>query len=203
MLLNREILLYCDLASQVLPPAGLPTSLTVERKKSAAELTPQSLADIISIWNPKLAQGNMKERFGKGASLWLIKSAEKLVGYVWTMQGGTISPHYLPLAPNDVHFFDLYVSPEYRGRGMNWFLISHILHRLAAEGGSRAFSEVAEWNQASLSSFAMTPFRPLGCGRKMTLFGRTVVYWDEKVQRHREDGVSRTSKAAPQKRLGV
>ncbi len=31
-------------------------------------------------------------------------------------------------------FFDFHVFPKYRGRAMDWFLMTHILHSLAAEG---------------------------------------------------------------------
>jgi len=87
-----------------------------------------------SFWNPKLAHQSMKERFGLGASLWLIKSRDKLAGYGWTLRGGTVEPHYFPLGQDDVHLFDFHVFPHYRGQGMNPFLVIHILRSLAAEG---------------------------------------------------------------------
>jgi ribosomal protein S18 acetylase RimI-like enzyme len=178
---NRSVLFYCDLATQSAPPADLPSFLKVERKKSSAELSAEDLQQMTSFWNPKLAHRNMKERFDLGASLWLIKSHERLAGYGWTLQGHTVEPHYFPLGQNDVQFLDFHVFPKYRGRAMDWFLITQILHRLAAEGLARAFGEAAEWNQASLSSFKMTPFRPLGMARKLTIFGGTIVCWGKKA----------------------
>ena len=122
----------------------------------------------------------IKERFELGASLWLIKVEDNLAGYGWTLQGRTVEPHYFPLAADDVQFLDFHVFPKYRGRALDWFLMTHILHRLAAEGRARAFGEAAEWNQASLSSFAMTPFRRLGWARKFTILRHTIVCWDQK-----------------------
>ncbi len=84
---SRSVLFYCDLATQIAPPADLPSFLKVERKKSSAELSPEDLQAMTSFWNPKLAHRNMKERFDLGASLWLIKSDDKLAGYGWTLQG--------------------------------------------------------------------------------------------------------------------
>ena len=75
-----------------------------------------------SFWNPKLAHRNIKERFDKGASLWLIKFEDRLAGYGWTLQGRTIEPHYFPLGQDDVHLFDFHVFPKYRGRGLTLFL---------------------------------------------------------------------------------
>jgi len=174
---NRSVVFYCDLARQSAPRADLPSFLKVERKKSSAELSPEDLQAMTSFWNPKLAHRNMKERFDLGASLWLIKSHERLAGYGWTLQGGTVEPHYFPLGQDDVQFLDFHVFPKYRGRAIDWFLMTQVLHRLAAEGLARAFGEAAEWNQASLSPFRMTPFRRLGWATKLAIFGRTIVCW--------------------------
>ena len=177
------VLFYCDLSTLSSPAADLPSFLKVERHTSQTDLSPQDLQEITSFWNPEQARRNLKERFELGASLWLIKCEDHLAGYGWTMQGRTVEPHYFPLAPEDVQFLDFHVFPKYRGRAMDWFLMTHILHRLAAEGRARAFGEAAEWNKASLSSFAMTPFRRLGWARKFTVYGHTIVYWsvDESV----------------------
>jgi len=177
---GRSVVFYCDLARLTSPPADLPSFLKVERKRSSPELNPEDLEEMTRFWNPKLATRNLKERFGKGASLWLIKSNDRLAGYGWTLQGDTIESHYFPLGPDDVHLFDFLVFPQYRGREMNPFLVAHILRNLAREGAVRALIEAAEWNRAQLSSLSRTPFRPLGRARKLTIFGRTVVCWAEK-----------------------
>ena len=174
---GRSVLFYCDLATQAEPPSGLPCSLAVERKRSSAELDLGDLQAMTSFWNPKLVQQNMKERFGLGASLWLIKSHNKLAGYGWTLQGRTVEPHYFPLGHDDLHLFDFHVFPEFRGRGMNPSLVTQILCRSAVEGVRRAFIEAAEWNQPQLSSLTKTPFRRLGVARKRMIFGRTIVWW--------------------------
>jgi ribosomal protein S18 acetylase RimI-like enzyme len=121
----------------------------------------------------------MTERFGLGASLWLIKSHDKLAGYGWTLEGRTVEPHFFSLGHRDVHLFDFHVFPQYRGQGMNPTLVTSILRALTAEGAGRAFIEAAEWNQAQLSSLTKTPFRRLGMARKSTLFSRTLVLWDK------------------------
>ena len=172
------VLFYCDLPT-LSSPTDLPSSLKVERHRSQTDLSQQDLQEITSFWNPQQALRNLKERFELGASLWLIKFKDELAGYGWTLQGRTVEPHYFPIGENDVQFLDFHVFPKYRGRAMDWFLMTHILYRLAADGGARAFGEAAEWNAASLSSFGMTPFRRLGWGKKYTIFGRTIVCWEQ------------------------
>jgi hypothetical protein len=174
---SRMVLFYCDLPLLSSPTPELPSLLKVERYTNQTDLSPQDLQEITSFWNPAEARRNLKERFELGASLWLIKVDDKLAGYGWTLQGRTVEPHYFPLAADDVQFLDFHVFPKYRGRAMDWFLMTHILHRLAAEGRARAYGEAAEWNKASLASFGMTPFRRLGWARKFTILRRTLVYW--------------------------
>ncbi|HMD84905.1 MAG TPA: GNAT family N-acetyltransferase [Terriglobia bacterium] len=174
---SRMRLFYCDLSEQTMPPEDSPGAPKVERKESLAELSPQDLQDMTSYWNPRLALQNIQERFGQGALLWLIKSEDRLAGFGWTLQGRTIEPHYFPLGPHDVHFFDFHVFPPYRGRGMNPLLVNHMLRSLAEGGGGRAFIEAAEWNQAQLASLKKTPFRHLGWARKFTVVRQTIVCW--------------------------
>jgi hypothetical protein len=180
LFLNRMVIFYCDLSNYAARPVSIPNSLNIERLMSEVELNPKVLQEITSFWNPQLARRNIKERFAKGASLWLIKSGEQLAGYGWTLRGCTIADYYFPMAPNDVQLFDFYVFPKFRGRAMHWLLTAYILQSLAAEGAARAFADTGEWNEAQIASFKMTPFRRLGMAQSLTIFGRTFVSWDEK-----------------------
>ena len=187
---SRMVLFYCDLPTLSSPTAELPefpegrTAHESNRSQPAWTCKRSPVSGILS-----KPVRNLKERFELGASLWLIKCEGNLAGYGWTLQGRTVEPHYSPLGPEDVQFLDFHVFPKYRGRAMDWFLMTHILHELAAEGRARAFGEAAEWNKASLSSFAMTPFRRLGGARKFTVFGHTIVYWsaDKSVRQAQRD----------------
>jgi hypothetical protein len=193
---SRMVLFYCDLPALSPPTADLPSALKVERHTNQTDLSPQDMHEITSFWNPQQARRNVEERFELGASLWMIKLEDKLAGYGWTLQGRTVEPHYFPLGADDVQFLDFHVFPKYRGRAIDWVLMTHILHRLAAEGRARAFGEAAEWNKASLSSFAMTPFRRLGWARKFTILRRTIVYWDQNQAVEHKRELKRQSIAA-------
>lgn len=174
---NRMVIFYRDIPTGASHPPDLPAALKIERKKGETEISAQDLQEITSFWNPKLAQQNLRKRFGLGASLWLIRSYGNLAGYGWTLQGRTVEPHYFPLGERDVQLLDFHVFSKYRGRAMDWVLIENIISELSTEGIRRAYGEAAEWNKASLSSFAMTSFHHLGTAKKWTLLGRTVVSW--------------------------
>jgi hypothetical protein len=176
---SRMVLFYCDLSRQSTTSENIPRSLKLERLSSYAEISSQDLQDITSFWNPKQANRNIRERFNRGTSLWLVKSGDRLAGYGWTMRGGTMEPHYFPLAQNDAHLFDFHVFPQFRGQGINPLLVTHILSSLAGECSGRAYIEAAEWNEAQLSSLRKTPFCRLGMAKKLTMLHRTMVFWDK------------------------
>jgi Acetyltransferase (GNAT) family len=179
LFLNRMIVFYCDLANYAVRPVNIPKFLEIQRLTKETELNPQVLREITIFWNPKLAHRNIKERFAKGASLWLIKSGEQLAGYGWTLKGCTIGEYYFPMGPKDVQLFDFYVFPRFRGRALHWLLTAYILQALAAEGAGRAFADTGEWNEAQIASFKMTPFRTLGMVRSFRVFGYNFVSWHE------------------------
>jgi hypothetical protein len=173
------ILFSCDL-SQDKYPIALPASLQVEQKRHDSELGPGDRQTMTALWSSKLVLANMRERFQRGAVLWLIRVEGTLAGYGWTLRGRTIEPHYFPVGVDDVHLFDFHVLPQFRGLGMNPTLVKYILGNLAAAGGRRALIEAAEWNSPQLSSLSKTPFRRIGQARKYDLFDRTIVVWRSK-----------------------
>lgn len=173
------ILFYCNLSGSNSEQAPLPAFLTVERKRNEDEVSPLDLEEIIKSWNSRVAHQSIKERFGRGASLWMIKSERKLAGYGWTLRGHTIERHYYSLGLDDVHLFDFYVFPRYRGQGLNPLLVTEVLRTLAVERMERAFIEAAAWNHAQLESLRKTSFHRLGRASKFTILRRTIVFWDD------------------------
>jgi ribosomal protein S18 acetylase RimI-like enzyme len=179
LLSSRNVLFYCDL-SKLQAVTDLPSSITVDRLSSQTGLSQSELSEMTNFWNPALTQSRMTERFALGASLWLIKVDGSLAGYGWTLQARTVEANYFPLGADDVQFLDFHVFPKFRGRALDWFLMTYILNKLSSEGRERAFAEAAEWNQASIASIGSTAFRRFGVARKYKLLGRTVVAWSQK-----------------------
>jgi ribosomal protein S18 acetylase RimI-like enzyme len=174
---DHMVVFYYDLNQRRSPQVNIPIALRVARLTALVELSAEHLQAMTSFWNPKLADRNIRERFEKGASLWLVECEEQLAGYGWTLQGRTIEPYYFPLAQDDIHLFDFHVFPHYRGRGINPYLICSILDSLSQNCGGRAFIEAAEWNDPQLSSLRKTPFRRLGSARSFTVLSHTFVSW--------------------------
>jgi ribosomal protein S18 acetylase RimI-like enzyme len=175
--LNRMALLYCDLSNEICSTTDLPASIVVERKSSEAELNQADFQELVNFWNPRLARQHIGNRFKQDASLWVMKVDGSVAGYGWSLRGHTIEPHFIRLGQDDVHLFDYYVAPAYRGRGLNPLMVKHILQNLSAEHLGRAFIEVADWNHPQLSSLRKTPFRRLGSARKITIGRQAIVWW--------------------------
>ncbi len=176
---NRKIVFYCDLAMLSPTAANVPDSLKIERVHTEREFSAEDRNAITNFWNPTLSERNMRQRFERGASLWLIRSEDRLAGYSWTLRGQTIADYYFPMGIDDIQIFDFFVFPKYRGRAVLLVLIKYMLSVLRTEGAARAYGDVAEWNHASLSFYKMTPFKRLGVAQGFTLFGRTFTRWVE------------------------
>jgi hypothetical protein len=182
----RMVVFYYDLDERTLPRVKIPDSLKVERLRALNDLSYDYLQKITSVWAPKLADQKVRERFAKGATLWLVEYDGRLAGYGWTLRGTTIAPYYFPMGPDDVQLFDFFVFPEFRGRALHWFLTVYILKALTAESGGRAYADTHEWNEAQLASFKMTPFRRLGIVRTYQFFGRQLTHWVVPKQENKE-----------------
>jgi GNAT superfamily N-acetyltransferase len=176
--LNRMVLLYCDLSNEICGSTDLPASIVVERKRSVAELNHTDFQELINFWNPRLARQHIRRRLKQDASLWLMKVDGSVAGCVWTLQGRTMEPYFFRLGQDDVHLFDGYVAPSFRGRGLHSVLLNYVLRNLARENMETAFSEIAEWNYRSFSSVRTTPLRRLGSARKLTIGSQTIVWWN-------------------------
>lgn len=176
---NRMVLFYCDLGTWEASGLHAGHALTVERNTGAQMVASRDLLQIVNFWNPRIMERLISERFERGANLWLAKSGNDLAGYGWTLNGSTMEPHFFPLGADDVHLFDFFVFPQFRGQRVNRSLVLSILEALAAEGKSCAYIEVAEWNMPQLNSLSRMPFQKLGCARKFRIFGRTITVWSE------------------------
>jgi GNAT superfamily N-acetyltransferase len=174
---GRMVLFVCDLDALPWREAPGLKEGQVERKQADAELSALDRQQIIGAWNPAVARKLMDQRFARGASLWLFKLDGQVAAHGWTLAGGTMEPHFFPFGKRDIHLFDFFVMPQYRGRGINPALVTHILAQMAAEKQRRAFIEAAEWNTAQLASLRKTPFRKLACARLFQPFGKPVVIW--------------------------
>ena len=174
---GRMVVFYCDLDVRRLPPVNVPKAMRLERLTALAELSEERLQAITSFWNKELASRNIRERFEKGASLWLVECEGQLAGYGWTLQGKRSLRTIFHSGRMTCSYLTFMFPPGFAVGQSIGFLLAIFSHTLAAEGRSRAFADTGEWNQAQLASFKMTPFRLLGYVRTYRVFGQLLNRW--------------------------
>ncbi len=151
---------------------------------TASQLTFDDMRQILISGVPSVITRMFKERFERGAKLWLLKLDGRIAGFGWTLIGCSMEPHCLPLTPKDVHFFDFFVFPENRGRRVNPALVCGILEKLQGSSLSRAYIECAAWNKPQLSSLKHTPFQIIGVTPKFRFFTKTMILWNSPENSH-------------------
>ncbi|MHC4749394.1 MAG: GNAT family N-acetyltransferase [Planctomycetota bacterium] len=175
-----EILFFVDLVTRDGNGYVLPDNFTIQCLRSADEIPSQDLDTLFERLGEKIIRYDITERFGKGALLWLVKVDGTLAGYIWSINGGTVRPHYFSLTDKDVHLFDNYVLKEFRGQGINPKLINYVLDELQREGLIRVYIETNIANTSEIRSLAKTDFKEFGVARKSYAGARSFVIWSKK-----------------------
>jgi len=91
----------------------------------------------------------------------------ELAGFSWETRdasflfyGQELQSRVLPLGPDEVYTYDLYVLPSFRARGVARAIQSHRQRRLIEGKVVRSFSLVQCWNTPSLRLLRKTGARP-------------------------------------------
>lgn len=177
VLFNREfILYYSDLCDIRHAPEGGP-SLRVDRYSEKEALEQDEYAELIKNHPRQIVDMQFRERFEKGASIWLLKENGQVAGFVWTIKGRTVRKHFFPIVSQDVHFFDNEVFPQYRSRGLNTTLIETVLWRCKEAGMVRAHIETPKKNRAERRSLAKTHFQDYGMAKKTCFLWPNLTLW--------------------------
>ncbi len=162
---RKNILFYADLKSRGIKEIVLPKGVSIECCECKEDVSQQDWEIFCRHFRENYLQSTMKERFGKGALLWLLKVKGTLAGYIWTIRGTTINPYVRLLMPDEVNFFDNMVFENFRGRGINPVLVNYVLSEMQKQNCIRAFIETRTTNIAEIRSLAKTDFRKYGLAR--------------------------------------
>jgi len=173
---SRSFVFYIE-NNNFTPILDLPTDIIIERRNTYHEAMQPDMQSMIKYWFEENEMDKTKERFEKGAILWILKHDKVIVGFGWSIRGKMVDPYYLPLTPNDAVLFDYMIFEEYRGRGLYPLLLNYILGKINLEGVTRAFIHAFEWNTASIKGLRKTNFRQYGIAQKIHFLGRTIIVW--------------------------
>lgn len=175
---NKFVLYYTDLTELEETKFGN-EKFSIVKFNIKDTLPPEYIDTLFHFRDKNIFNKNMEERFEKGATLWCIIFDNAFSGFVWSIVQYPMEKYFFPLTSNDVHLFDNEIFENYRGKGINKYLISYVLHEFKNMGFTKAYIETAVWNIPEMRSLAKTPFDRLANIKKRNLFGRTFTIWDE------------------------
>lgn len=184
--IKRQILFFVELTEINDNDFLLPDNITIEIVKSENEIGDKELKRLIEGGTALMgnkAKQMIKERFAKGALLWLMKMNDQFAGYSWTISKDTLRPTYMPYTEKDVHGIGDEIFEEFHNQGLHRIFVKYQLINMKNEGFLRFFGEIYVWNKPSLRSYGKTEMRKLGIAKKRFLGGRNIVTWYEMYNR--------------------
>ncbi len=175
---RRDILYVCDLVNLDHREFSLPEQTTVEKKKHLQQLTSDEFKALCGEQDAAVFTAELRSRFNRGSTLWIIKYQEKTAGMFWTITGTTIEPHYVCITEFDAHLYNGKILDDFRGHGLFPALTHYILGELKKEGFVRAYVETNRGNTAAIRAFEKISVKRVATARKYRLFGRNITIWN-------------------------
>lgn len=173
---NASIIYYSSLID-LKPSSQNYLNLKIEIKKRREDLTEDSYKKLYKYHDERILKHQIKNRFDKGAVLWLAKLNYEIVGFIWTIRRHTLKPFFFPLLDSDAYLFDNEIFKDYRGKGINPVFVNKVLMELRNEGYIRAFIDTRLWNKSEIHSLEKTCFTKLAIVSQVQLLGKNIVNW--------------------------
>jgi GNAT superfamily N-acetyltransferase len=176
---GQMLLFYAEMNEVNDSALTLPPNIIIVCKSTYNEAVQPDMQMIINYWKKENLMDNARERFGKGAILWIVKLNKDIAGFVWSIRGKMVSPWYLPLTFHDAVLFDCVIFEEYRGRGLYPRLMNYLFGKLKLDGVSRVFGFSYAWNKSSIRGLEKTHYHKFSEARKFRVLGRNVTIWSQ------------------------
>jgi ribosomal protein S18 acetylase RimI-like enzyme len=127
-----------------------------------AQLSESELNDYLA-FRPETRREDTVGRLRSGQRCFVARRDGRIVGAVWI----AVQPLWLPylgcaidMAPGDVHAYDKFILPAYRGNGISNALRTHHLRQLQCAGHRRVVVAVLPENASSLRDILKGGYRP-------------------------------------------
>jgi GNAT superfamily N-acetyltransferase len=177
LIYNRDVLYWRDLLQGEFDGYIMPENFRVDRFDMRSEIPNRLIQSIAEHYSEKLLESQIRKAFEKGASLWCLRNDTEDIGYTWSLPAQAMKPYFFPLMERDVYFFDVFIFPSHRGRGLNSVLMNHLLKHYKSKGFYRAYLETCEWNVPEMKSLAKNGFVRIGLARRRFRHGKCKVTW--------------------------
>ena len=115
--------------------------------------------------------------FSRGATLWLSKLGDEIIGLQWTLEGGIDGFYSLPIYPREVIIVSVEVFPPFRGMGFYPRMLLQLLAQLKQTGSRRAYLKVATPNSSMQRSIRKTPCERVCRVYTLKILDRAITIW--------------------------
>jgi len=174
---GQMLLLYAELSEVDDSVLNLPNNIFIEIKRNYDEAVQTDMQTMINYWRKVVMMDKIKERFEKGAILWIIRMNGHVAGYQWSIRGSMAAAYPLPVTPHDAIFFNAETFEEYRGLGLYPLLTNFMFAKLKAEGVKRVFAFSYAWNTSIIRGIAKNYFNKFSEARNFHVFGQNITIW--------------------------
>jgi len=175
---NKEVMFVFDLDSMQLKNRleNLP-DIYVKMHQSLESIPKEDRNQLIRLKSEEILASHLHHFFKKGATLWIAKLDQKIVGICWTFIGGFNGFYSMPMTSRDAIYLSVEVFPEFRGQAIASAMRLLVYSQLRQCGVSRVYAKVHSKDTSSLKSIAKTGNQQIGSVRTFTIFNRYVTIW--------------------------
>ena len=177
---SREVVFVAELQNLNTIKYSCPDNLIVEPYNVVKDIPQKLIKQLLDIECEEILFPFLEKNFRLGATFWLGRIDNKVVGYQWSLIGGFNGFYSLPVKPDEAIIFSTQIFPEVRGKQINPALTEMIFKKLKHIGLTRVYIKVNVWNKANLRSLSKTNCRSLGTVRTIKLFNKYITIWDKK-----------------------
>ena len=130
-----------------------------------------------------------RERFDKGDKCYVTRLGKTITGYIWVREAPVFFEtnsmwQFNPTEMDGVWFFDVFVKPEYRRRGIFSYMLCKVYDEHKQRGYRTLYSETSHSNNVSVVSHLDSGFYIYRDIRYISLFGfKTYLAYDPFMRR--------------------
>jgi hypothetical protein len=179
---QKQIIWYTDLTEIDSEGFSMPDNVVIQRFYSADQVDKEDLKTLIECGTDLMGSAGsilVRERFNKGAVLWLLKENGRLAGYRWSIINNHVTPTYFPHTETDVHSIGIEIFPGFRGGDLFRLFHEGTKVVLKKEGSKRFYSETHLWNKRAVKAYSKTNSHKIGIATRFSVFGKNVVIWHD------------------------
>jgi hypothetical protein len=160
----------------------LPGDIKIERFKSLEQVNKNDLKILTESHSDLMGSASgilIRERFNKGAMLWLIKKNDQLAGYRWTIANNHKTPTYFPHTETDMHSIGIEIFRDFRRHHLFYIFQQSMVITLKNEGFKRFYSETFLYNKRAMKAMLNYGLRKIGIATRFSIFGKNIVIWHD------------------------